>query len=73
MLQLSTKQLNGFIEVSQTQNFHKAAKRLFITQSALSQRIQNLEKDIGSILFIRNRARMFSSPNRAKNSWPTAT
>ena len=66
MLQLSTKQLNGFIEVSQTQNFHKAAKRLFITQSALSQRIQNLEKDIGSILFIRNRANVFLTESGKK-------
>ena len=59
MLQLSTKQLNGFIEVSKTQNFHKAAERLYITQSALSQRIQNLEKDIGSVLFVRNRSNVF--------------
>ncbi len=66
MLQLSTKQLNGFIEVSQTQNFHKAAERLFITQSALSQRIQNLEKDIGSILFVRNRTNVFLTESGKK-------
>lgn len=66
MLQLSTKQLNGFIEISQTQNFHKAAKRLFITQSALSQRIQNLEEDIGSILFVRNRANVFLTESGKK-------
>lgn len=56
MLQISTNQLNGFIALSQNQNFHKAAERLYITQSALSQRIRKLEQEIGSVLFIRNRA-----------------
>jgi DNA-binding transcriptional LysR family regulator len=66
MLQLCTRQLNGFIEISKTQNFHKAAERLFITQSALSQRIRNLEKDIGSILLVRNRANVFLTESGKK-------
>ena len=39
-----------------TKNFHKAAERLYITQSALSQRIRKLEQEIGAVLFVRNRA-----------------
>jgi len=65
-MQLSSRQLNGFIEVSRTQNFHKAAKRLFITQSALSQRIKQLEEDIGTVLFVRNRANVFLTESGKK-------
>lgn len=37
-------------------NFTKAAEKLNITQSALSQRILNLEHELGTTLFIRDRA-----------------
>lgn len=42
--------------VTQILNFTKAAQKLNITQSALSQRIQNLEAELGTTLFIRDRA-----------------
>mgnify|MGYP006132705461 FL=1 len=66
MLQLSTQQLNGFIEVSQNKKFHKLAERIFILQSALSQRIRNLEKEIGSVLFVRNRTDVFLTESGKK-------
>lgn len=53
---LSTSQLEAFFVVSQTLNFTNAAEKLHITQSALSQRILNLEKELELTLFIRDRS-----------------
>lgn len=52
-MSLSSIQLDAFIAVAKVQSFSGAAKILNITQSALSQRILNLEAEIGSTLFIR--------------------
>lgn len=53
---LSSAYLDAFLAVSQTLSFTKAAEKLHITQSALSQRILNLEKDLELTLFIRDRS-----------------
>ena len=52
-MSLSSLQLDAFVAVARLLNFSKAAESLFITQSALSQRIKNLEQTIGANLFIR--------------------
>lgn len=52
-MSLSSNNLDAFVEVARQKNFSVAAKKLHITQSALSQRVLNLEQDIGSTLFIR--------------------
>ncbi|MGE0633276.1 MAG: LysR family transcriptional regulator [Pseudobdellovibrionaceae bacterium] len=52
-MSLSSLQLDAFVEVSKTQNFSVAASNLGLTQSALSQRILNLESDLQLTLFIR--------------------
>ncbi len=52
-MSLSSLQLDAFVAVAKLLNFSKAAESLFITQSALSQRIKNLEQTIGANLFIR--------------------
>ncbi len=44
-----------FIEVSRTRHFGQAAKNLFITQSAVSARIRQLEDALGKKLFVRQR------------------
>lgn len=51
---LSSLQLEAFLAVSRTQNFTQAAEALHITQSALSQRIKNLEEELGATLFSRD-------------------
>ena len=52
-MSLSSHQLDAFLEVARLGNFSKAAKSLHVTQSALSQRVLNLENDLGTTLVIR--------------------
>lgn len=44
-----------FMEVAQTRHFGKAAENLYLTQSAVSARIKQLEEYFNSTLFVRNR------------------
>lgn len=50
--------IHTFLAVSETKNLHQTAKKLLITQSAVSQRIKTLEGQIGKDLFIRTRTGM---------------
>ena len=52
-MQLSSRQLEAFVVVARTLNFTRAAERLNLTQSALSQRIRKLEEELGAALFVR--------------------
>jgi len=52
-MKLSSIQLEAFLAVARQLHFSKAAATLHITQSALSQRIQNLEDTLGLSLFLR--------------------
>ncbi len=56
LVSLSSNQLEAFYAVAQTASFTRAAEKLNVTQSALSQRILNLEDELGTTLFIRDRA-----------------
>ncbi len=47
--------LRTFLEVSRTRHFGQAAKNLFVSQSAVSARIRQLEERIGAPLFTRDR------------------
>lgn len=48
------KQLEVFVSVVKHQSFSKAARELFLTQPTVSAHIQNLEKELGSILVNRS-------------------
>ena len=52
---MDTEQLKTFLEVNRTRHFGRAAKNLFLTQSAVSARIQALEDQLGTALFVRAR------------------
>lgn len=52
-MSISSLYLDAFLAVAKTKGFSSAAKSLHITQSALSQRVKNLEGDLGQTLFIR--------------------
>ncbi len=51
---MELRQLKYFLKVADTLNFSEAARRLFITQSTLSQQVSHLEQEIGMPLFDRN-------------------
>lgn len=48
-------QLKAFLEVNRTRHFGRAAANLFISQSAISARIKQLEDELGLRLFTRDR------------------
>lgn len=52
---MDADQLKTFLEVSRTRHFGRAAKNLFLSQSAISSRIKALEEQLGTPLFVRNR------------------
>ena len=52
---MNIKQLEYFISVAETLNFTKAAKRSFISQTAMTQQIKALEKTVGVPLFVRDK------------------
>ncbi len=49
-------QAKTFLAIAAHGSFLEAAKRLHVTQSTVSARIQNLESELGAQLFVRNRA-----------------
>lgn len=52
---MDTDLLKTFLEVHKTRHFGKAAENLFLTQSAVSARIRQLENELGVKLFTRNK------------------
>lgn len=49
--------------LSKEQNMRRAAEKLFLTQPALSLRLQNIEKDWGTQLFIRSQKGLMPTPS----------
>ncbi|HBK3868526.1 TPA: HTH-type transcriptional regulator HdfR [Salmonella enterica subsp. enterica serovar Dublin] len=52
---VDTELLKTFLEVSRTRHFRRAAEALYLTQSAVSFRIRQLENQLGVNLFTRHR------------------
>lgn len=48
--------------LSEEGNMRKAAERLFLSQPALSQRLQSIEKDWGAQLFLRSQKGLTPTP-----------
>ncbi|MUK41614.1 HTH-type transcriptional regulator HdfR [Aliivibrio fischeri] len=55
MITLDTDLLKTFLEVTKTRHFGRAAEHLFLTQSAVSFRVRQLESQLGNPLFTRQR------------------
>lgn len=55
---MELRQLRYFVATAKTLSFSAAARKLFITQSTLSQQIQSLEDELGSRLFTRTSHRV---------------
>ncbi len=52
---MELRQLRYLVAVADERNYTRAAEKLFLSQSALSQQIQSLEKEVGSQLLDRSR------------------
>ncbi|MBT8148061.1 MAG: LysR family transcriptional regulator [Gammaproteobacteria bacterium] len=53
---MDTIQLRTFLEVVESNSFSAAAKKLFISQSAVSLRIKSLEEQLGKTVFLRSKS-----------------
>ena len=53
-MNISLRQLRAFVELAKTESFTVAAQNLFITQSALSSLIKQMELSLGLQLFDRS-------------------
>lgn len=59
---MNTKQLECFIELSETLNFSETANNLYITQPAVSHQMKALENELGLQLFIRSKRNVTLTP-----------
>lgn len=59
---MDTELLKHFLMVAKYKNFTKAAEHLFLGQPALSRRIADLEKQLDTVLFVRNNRSVTLTP-----------
>ena len=59
---LNLEQLNYVLEIEKTRSINRAANNLFISQSAMSLAIQNLEKELGHPIFTRTNRGVETTP-----------
>ena len=55
---MTLKQMNYFLSVANTGNMTKSAELLFVTQPTLSLSVRELEKEVGTPLFLKNGNRL---------------
>ena len=65
---MDTELLKTFLEVSRTRHFGRAAEALYLTQSAVSFRIRQLENQLGVNLFTRHRNNIRLTPAGEKTA-----
>ncbi|NMI07510.1 LysR family transcriptional regulator [Paenibacillus sp. SZ31] len=59
---MNLEQLEYVVEIAKTQSFSAASEHLHVTQSAISQSVHRLEKELGLILFERSRQGTHPTP-----------
>ena len=52
---MDTRYLTYILTIAEEKNMTKAAKKLYVSQSSLSQYLTKLEQEIGTPLFFRTR------------------
>ncbi len=62
---MNTMQIKCFLTVAETLNFTKAANRLYISQPGLGKQILSLEKELNTVLFIRDKQKVRLTPAAA--------
>lgn len=71
MIGISLRQLDVFIHIAATGTVRGAAERLHVTQPAISMALAELERQLATTLFNRERGRLYLSP-RGKELLPQA-
>lgn len=69
---MNSSDIDLFKTLYEEKNITHTAKRLFISQPALSHRLRNLEKEFDCTLVLRQ-PRALPSPRKASGSTPTAS
>lgn len=59
---MNTKQISYILEIEEQKNITKAAEKLFVSQSTLSQCLANLESELGTPLFYRSSKELVPTP-----------
>ena len=59
---MEIRQLKYFAAVADTLNFSRAAETLFISQSALSKQVADLERELGMVLLQRDKRSVRLTP-----------
>lgn len=59
---MNLKQLEYFVDLAQTRNYTQTAKRMFVSQTAITKQIQNLERELNALLFERNKRYVALTP-----------
>lgn len=59
---MDTQHLRTFIQLSSTKNFTQTSKLLFVAQSTVTNRINELEKSLGKQLFVRDKKKVVLTP-----------
>lgn len=62
MLHMNISEMRLLSVLASEMNMRKAAERLFVTQPALSQRLQSIEKEWGTKIFIRSHKGLTLTP-----------
>ena len=60
---MNLNQLEYFVSAASYLNFTKAARECYISQTAMTQQMQALEKNLGVKLFIRDKHRIELTPS----------
>ena len=66
------RQLEYILEIAKENNITRAAKNLFISQSALNQQLLKLEQELGVQLFYRSRTNCHEVGKKPAAPWPDA-
>ncbi len=59
---MNMQAIQVFVTVAEELNFSRAAEKLFVTQPAITRQIQQLERELGTTLLLRNRHQVSLTP-----------